>query len=83
MAKTNEILALRSEGLSYRQISMRLHTPIGTVKSACSRGKAKKTGDRCRQCGNPLTHCPGKKRKEFCCDSCRWRWHRENDGKGK
>ena len=79
MAKNNDgIVALRAEGLSYREIASRLGLPLGTVKSACSRHALARSVDVCRDCGKPLTHCPGKKRKVFCCDACRWRWHRHN-----
>ena len=72
----SRILSLRAEGKSYKEIYKETGTPLGTVKSICSRSKAEER--RCRQCGKALHMTPGRRRKEFCCDACRWKWHREH-----
>jgi endogenous inhibitor of DNA gyrase (YacG/DUF329 family) len=73
-----EILALRSQGLTYREIGIKLNLSANTVKSFCRRAEAKKAV--CKNCGNPLKQVPGQKPKTFCCDSCRenwWKQHRD------
>ena len=50
----SKILSLRAEGKSYKEIYKETGTPLGTVKSICSRSKAEER--RCRQCGKAL-HC--------------------------
>ena len=38
-------------------------------------------GDFCRNCGKPLTHTPGKKKRKFCSTECRLAWWNANPEK--
>ena len=77
----------RRQGLGYAEIARKLGMSVNTVKSYCQRNSIKPVGkvtvlekNTCRQCGNTLEHTPGRKKKQFCSDTCRMRWwhdHRE------
>ncbi len=71
------VLALRARGLTYKGISAATGIPVGTVKSICHRNPPPKEG-RCEWCGKPLARAEGKKRRRFCCDACRFKWHGAN-----
>ena len=77
------IALLRSQGESYARIADAFGISINTVQSYCRRNKLgsvfvaeqiQATEDTCVNCGNPLTHTPGSKKKRFCCDKCRMTW---------
>lgn len=75
-----EILKLKKQNKTYKEIAEALNVPIGTVKSTCYRHISNVTVDRCQFCGSPLKHFPGKKKKKFCSDECRhkyWKYHRD------
>ena len=74
---------LRSKGESYAAIADSLGLSVNTVKSYCRRNnlgshyikeKAIAEPDICDNCGKPLIHTPGAKRKRFCSDKCRMAW---------
>ena len=63
---------LRSQGQSALQIAASLGLSVNTVKSFCRRERQK--ADFCKQCGQPLLHFYGHRRKTFCTDNCRYIW---------
>lgn len=78
-----KIKQMRGEGFSYSKIAATLGISENTVKSYCRRnnlggagmGIANQADDAfCRQCGVPLNHTPGAKKKRFCSDKCRMAW---------
>ena len=81
-AQKERIEYLRSKGNSYAAIAADLGMSENTVKSYCRRSnigigeKAEQaaTMDACANCGRPLEHTPGAKRKRFCSDKCRMMW---------
>lgn len=78
-----EIIRLKSAGLSFSKIAEQLGLPRNTVKSFYQRKhdspelQAKAT---CKQCGAPLFPKPGHAMPRFCSDRCRstW-WNMHND----
>lgn len=76
MEGKSKVLELREGGMTYGQIAKELDMTIGTVKSICSRAKAPE--GRCKECGKPIRQTAGKRKKVFCSDVCRWKWHREH-----
>ena len=81
------ILMLQSQGLGYKRIAATLEISENTVKSFLKRADkgpeifhAPETPSvddekhRCRQCGKPVQQIPGRKKKKFCSDACRYRW---------
>jgi endogenous inhibitor of DNA gyrase (YacG/DUF329 family) len=68
----NKILALRRQGLTYRQIGLELGLSMNTVKSFCRREEAKKAV--CKNCGKALIQRHGQKPRTFCDDYCRENW---------
>ena len=76
----NQILTLRSKGLTFAAISESVGIPAGTVKSFCSRNKSieapvPKTAEGvCAYCGRPIVLTPGSRAKRFCDRSCYIRW---------
>lgn len=86
---TNEqkekIKRFRRQGRGYADIGRELHISKDTVKSFCRRngltGADSKTVDDkniCRECGKPLVQQEKKKRRIFCCKSCREKWWTEH-----
>jgi uncharacterized protein YjcR len=78
---------MRRRGLSYGTIAATLGLSANTIKSFCLRenidvqsnlddGKRKL----CKNCGTPLMHHPGSKKKTFCRDKCRYAWWNKNRG---
>lgn len=89
-----KIRTMRLGGNGYRQIASTLNLPLSTVKSYCKRNGllgtgavagmnneiAVRLGIVCKNCGKPLKHTAGKKRKTFCSDKCRKEHWRINNG---
>ena len=81
-AQKQRIELLRGKGESYASIADDLGISENTVKSHCRRyniGIAIKQEqptptEFCANCGCPLRHMPGSKRKRFCSDKCRMAW---------
>ena len=78
-----QIKQLRIEGYSYTKIAKQLNISENTIKSFCRRnnlGSAcvditdQDDESFCRQCGTPLFHTIGSKKKRFCSDKCRMKW---------
>ena len=85
-----QIGQMRKRGLGYTEIALSLGMSVNTVKSYCQRSgvkplekKTAQSGDVCRQCGSVLKHTPGRKRKQFCSDTCRLRWWHEHRELGR
>ena len=81
------IKQLRAKGESYAAIATALGISENTVKSFCRRNNlgadciAEQPGtdfEVCGNCGKPLQHTPGAKRKRFCSDKCRLAWWSAN-----
>lgn len=74
-----DVQRMRGEGFSYAKIAAALRLSENTVKSFCRRNQLGRTnmvsgGDACEQCGKPLTHTKGAKKRRFCSDVCRMTW---------
>ena len=82
-AHKKRIEYMRGKGESYAAIAVALGISENTVKSYCRRnslgagfisnspiGRA----DTCNNCGQPISHTPGAKKKRFCSDKCRMSW---------
>lgn len=86
---TNEqkekIIRFRRQGLGYADIGRELDISKDTVKSFCRRNGLMVSGskpaddkDRCRECGEPIVQQEKKKKRIFCCKSCREKWWKEH-----
>lgn len=82
-----QIRKLRSDGLSYGEISKRVEVSRDAVISFCRRNglqEVKKNTEvipsagGCRECGKPLVQTAGMKRRVFCSKECRVKWWREH-----
>jgi predicted transcriptional regulator len=74
------ILELRDMGYGYQRIANELGITVGSVRNYCS-----KMGSRglCKECGKELKLVPGKKKKVFCSDKCRFIWWNKHRGELK
>lgn len=80
-----KITRFRRQGLGYADIGRELGISKDTVKSFCRRNGLMVSGskladdkDRCRECGEPIIQQEKKKRRIFCCKSCREKWWTEH-----
>lgn len=78
---------MRRKGLSYGTIAATLGLSANTIKSFCHRENIDvqsnlddETRKLCKNCGTPLMHHPGSKKKTFCRDQCRYAWWNKNRG---
>ncbi len=73
-----ELLNLKNEGRSYKEIASAISVSESAVKSFFSRKKLKagEIHTVCKNCGVPLTKRLGN--KKFCSDSCRYKWWHKN-----
>ncbi|MDO4200249.1 MAG: RNA polymerase subunit sigma-70 [Clostridia bacterium] len=73
-----ELINLKNEGRSYKEIAYAISVPESAVKSFFSRKKlkAEEIYTVCKNCGVPLTKRLGN--KKFCSDLCRYEWWRNN-----
>lgn len=75
-----KIFALRVAGYSVKQIHEITGINQETIKSRCHRYgltgnyTINRNNAYCKNCGQTLQHIEGKKKKEFCCDTCRSEW---------
>ena len=76
---------MRQLGLTYNAISEYIGLSPNTVKSFCHRENITvncsandKNHNNCKNCGKPLNHHFGSKRKLFCSDKCRSDWWNKN-----
>lgn len=78
------VIKLRSEGLSYKEISNTVGLSEGTVKSFCSRAKDKEKSEDprfCVTCGKPIESIPHHRAKRFCSRECGLKWWHEHPEK--
>ena len=85
---TNEqrtkISNMRNQGCGYKAIADAVGLSKDSIKAFCrahglagvkaDNSQAETTIDSCLNCGTPLIHLPGAKRKKFCCPNCRQLW---------
>lgn len=72
------ILALREQGMSYKDIALRLDVQESYARTICSRANKTQSVDTagfCKECRAELVHVDGAKPKQFCSDACRYKWH--------
>lgn len=76
---------MRRQGMSCGTIAAAHGMAVNTVKSFCRRESINVQSDTedkkynlCKNCGIPLMHHPGSKRKTFCNDKCRYTWWGKN-----
>lgn len=79
------IRAMRQQGIAYSTIATAFGLSSNTVKSYCLRenidiqsGSDDINLEQCKNCGIPLTHHPGSKKKTFCSYKCRYSWWNKN-----
>lgn len=81
------IRELRIKGLGYGEVAKRTGLNLETVKSHCRRHGLGRNGEAlveihdadteyipCKNCGAEIRQTPKRKRKQFCCDACRYQW---------
>ena len=74
----NDIRIMRLQGVTYKDIAVKIDIPLNTVKSFCHRNKI--VIPLCKNSGTALIQTPKRRAKEFCDDRCRARWWRKNSG---
>ena len=67
----NKILELRALGYGYQKISKEIGVSINSIRNYCSKVNSINT---CKECGRKIKNLPGKKKKKFCSDECRYAW---------
>lgn len=72
---------MRQKDMSFSTIGVALGLSANTIKSFCRRENIDiqsnpddEKQDRCKNCGAPLKHHPGSRKKTFCSDKCRYTW---------
>lgn len=77
-AEKRKIIELRNTGLSYSEISSKLKLSRNTVASFCRRSKCSERNEtdnaHCLICRAMLEQTPKKRKKKFCCKSCKNKW---------
>ena len=75
LEQKQQIIKLKQEGYGYKKISKELNLPLSSVRYVCDKGMDDiSLFGTCKRCGNTIKSIKGKKRKQFCCDRCRWDW---------
>ena len=75
LEQKQQIIKLKQEGYGYKKISKELNLPLSSVRYVCDKGMDDiSLLGTCKRCGNTIKSIKGKKRKQFCCDRCRWDW---------
>ena len=67
----NKILELRSLGYGYQKIAKEIGISVNSIRNYCSKQNSIIT---CKECGRKIKQHPGKKKKKFCSDKCRYIW---------
>ena len=65
---------LKLQGLSATEISRKLDIPLSTIRSYLRRHPAPPGMIACKQCGKLVLPTPGKKKRMFCSDKCKYQW---------
>lgn len=77
--KENEIIRLRRNGESLKDIATFVNMPLGSVKSFIARNDIHPyTEGYCKQCGAKLTYTDHKKKRQFCSVNCKDKWWNTN-----
>lgn len=85
MQQKDLIIALREEGLSYKEISERTGATSEYARSVYSRAMRKRnhqfsvSDGICRFCGERLIYTKGAKKKQFCNDECRTNFYNQQN----
>ena len=73
-----QIRTLSQKGYGYKKIAKELNVSIGSVRNALVETSRDEV---CKNCGKKLKFVVGKKKKTFCCDSCRYDyWNKQRRG---
>ena len=74
-AQIEQVIRLQEAGKGYRTIASELGLSINSVKSWCRRHPVEETPvNGCKQCSAPLIQFPGKRKRIYCSDRCRYLW---------
>lgn len=74
-AQIKQVIRLQEAGKGYRTIASELGLSINSVKSWCRRHPVEETPiNGCKQCSAPLIQFPGKRKRIYCSDRCRYLW---------
>ena len=75
LEQKQQIYQLKKEGYGYKKIAKELGVSVSSVQSVLKRNPIDMDlFGTCKRCGTTITSIKGKKRKQFCCDRCRWDW---------
>ena len=75
LEEKQKIYSLKKEGYGYKKIAGDLGMSVSSVKSFLIRNPLDTDLiGTCKRCGMTIQSIKGKKRKQFCCDRCRWDW---------
>lgn len=67
----NKILELRKLGLGYQKIAKEIGMSVNAIRNYCSKADSLSV---CKECGKKIKSVPGKKKRKFCSDKCRFIW---------
>lgn len=75
LEEKSKIYQLKKEGYGYKKIASELGISVSSVQSFLKRNPVNiDLLGTCKRCGMTIQSIKGKKRKQFCCDRCRWDW---------
>ncbi len=75
LEEKRKIYQLKKEGYGYKKIASELGISVSSVQSFLKRNPVDiDLLGTCKRCGMTIQSIKGKKRKQFCCDRCRWDW---------
>lgn len=75
LEEKQKIYLLKKEGYGYKKIASELGISVSSVQSFLKRNPVDiDLLGTCKRCGMTILSIKGKKRKQFCCDRCRWDW---------
>ena len=75
LEEKSKIYQLKKEGFGYKKIASELGISVSSVQSFLKRNPVDiDLLGTCKRCGMTIQSIKGKKRKQFCCDRCRWDW---------
>ncbi len=69
-----QIILLRIQGLSYKEIAKKVNISYNTISAFCKRNRIEKDTLLCKLCKTPINNISGQKPKKFCSDKCRTSW---------
>ena len=75
-----QIKTLSQSGYGYKRIAKELKISIGSVRNALTEVPE---AELCKNCGKKLKFIVGKKKKKFCCDSCRYDYWNKQRRRGR